>query len=101
MAPQQRSGFWLGVLIFSGTFSATRPAFATLDPLFIACGRPWPRRCWPAALSRPCAARCRAGDNGCGSPRRRSASSSVAWQHRPARWSAVPADPRSTSCAWP
>jgi len=42
MTPQQRRGFWLGLLgvaIFSGTFPATRLAVATLDPVFIACGR--------------------------------------------------------------
>lgn len=42
MTPQERRGFWLGLLgvvIFSGTFPATRLAVATLDPIFIACGR--------------------------------------------------------------
>ncbi len=42
MTPRERRGFWLGLLgvvIFSGTFPATRLAVATLDPVFIACGR--------------------------------------------------------------
>jgi drug/metabolite transporter (DMT)-like permease len=42
MTPQERRGFWLGLLgvvIFSGTFPATHLAVATLDPIFIACGR--------------------------------------------------------------
>ena len=42
MTPRERHGFWLGLLgvvIFSGTFPATRLAVATLDPVFIACGR--------------------------------------------------------------
>ncbi len=42
MSPNERRGFWLGLLgvvIFSGTFPATRLAVATLDPIFIACGR--------------------------------------------------------------